>query len=241
MKVPLLPGVEMCEAVAQLNPAQSYLKRLGQLPMSLGSRQEAAFEQSIYETAEGVIPDLHDKNHFITPNHSVTAVMNINELLQCVQVRWGWSPVWSMGTRPPLTHLPLEIVMRSKVFERVRTSGRALVAVDGWFDAVPDLHVANRNRYAYKRARSSEPVFLAALAQVSAVPSGCDGLVLITQGGGGTAGPLQLLAFDAKNAVEWLDPQLDWHRARELVTQNAVDDQAFETVAVSQRVAVKSR
>jgi putative SOS response-associated peptidase YedK len=231
----------MCELIAQLNSAQSYLELLSQPPTPLNFANEGISHNTTGQTTGNLIPDLHNRDQIIRPDHPLTAVMNVQGELKGVQVRWGWSPIWSMGTRPPLTHLPLEIVMRSKVFLHMRNSGRALVAVDGWFDAAVDPAATGRNRFTYMRPRSQEPIFLAALAQISEPPSGCNGLVLVTQGGGGAAGPLQLLAFTSDSAIHWLDPELDWQRARELVSLDLIDGDHFEHVMVSQRCVVKSR
>jgi putative SOS response-associated peptidase YedK len=231
----------MCELIAQLNSAQSYLARLGQPPMPPNFPNEDISNSATRQTDENVIPDLHNRNHIIRPNHLLTAVMSLNGELHSRQVRWGWSPIWSMGTRPPLTHLPLEIVMRSKVFMRMRNSGRALVAVDGWFDAAVDHTATGRNRFTYMRPRSKEPIFLAALAQVSEPSSGCNGLVLVTQGGGGAAGPLHLMAFTGESALHWLDPGLEWQTARELASLDLVNGDFLEQVLVTQRCAIKGR
>ena len=231
----------MCELIAQINSAQSYLASLGQPPMPLNFSNEEISTNATRQMDEKFIPDLHNRNHIIRPNHPLTAVMNLHGELQTRQIRWGWSPIWSMGTRPPLTHLPLEIVMRSKVFMRMRSSGRALVAVDGWFDAAVDHAATGRYRFTYMRPRSKEPIFLAALAQVSEPPSGCNGLVLVTQGGGGMAGPLQLLAFTGESAIHWLNPELDWQHAKELASLDIVNGEHFEQVMVSHRGTSKVR
>jgi putative SOS response-associated peptidase YedK len=191
--------------------------------------------------AEHLAPVLYDPDHVIRPNHLLMAVMDVDGELRAVQVRWGWSPIWSMGTRPPLTHLPLEIVMRSKVFKRMSNSGRALVAVDGWFDTANDHPVTGRSRFNYVRLRSTKPVYLAAVAQISDSSNGCDGLVLVTQGGGGAAGSLRLLAFSDETALPWLDPELDWERARLLPSLDLSDKQRFEQVTVTHRFGQKVR
>jgi hypothetical protein len=36
----------------------------------------------------------------------LSAVLNKDGRLRCHRIRWGWSPIWSMGVRPPITHLP---------------------------------------------------------------------------------------------------------------------------------------
>lgn len=223
----------MCECIAQLYPPDSYLDRLNPVSFT-GSPAKQIRESSC--------PDLRDRDHVIRPNHYLKAIMNKNGTLLCQKIRWGWSPVWSMGTRPPLTHLPLEIVMRSKVFKRIRNGGRALVAVDGWFDSASDGgSVTAACRFIYTKTRSEEPVYLAALAQTGDSASGCCGLVLITQGGGGSSGPLQLLALDGKRAVRWLDHSLDWPQAQTLVSDNSNTEQAFERIAVRQSAIATHR
>lgn len=231
----------MCELIAQSDSIHTSLERLGYplLPFA-PSIQQFSTNQALHSNGNA-LPDVHDRDRVIKPGQLLTAVTNLEGELQSLQVRWGWSPVWSMGTRPPLTHLPLEIVMRSKVFKRMENSGRALVAVDGWFDASPEQSATGRNRFNYVRPRSSQPVFLAAVAQMSASPSGCNGLVLVTQGGGGSAGPLQLLAFPGESAVHWLDPDLDLERARTLPVFDTYNGQHFEQVEVSHRFTQKVR
>lgn len=228
----------MCECIAQLYSSDAYLHCLahGAWPPELTGTQPL---ESAGPAGSRACPDLRDHDHIIRPDHRLAAVMNRNGELCCQHVRWGWSPVWSMGTRPPLTHLPLEIVMRSKVFDRMRSTGRAVVAVDGWFDFSLDNTSSGAGRFTYKRPRGGEPTYLAALAQVSESPSGCNGLVLVTYGGGGALGPLQLLALDRDSAMRWLDPSLDWQQALELASSNSDADQNFETVAVRQRFNVR--
>lgn len=232
----------MCELLAQNVSIRSCLEHLDP-PSSLTPTNERPLTYKPLQTSENQTFGLYDPDQVIKPNHILTAITHVEGELQASQVRWGWSPVWSMGTRPPLTHLPLEIVMRSKVFKRMHGSGRALVAVDGWFNAAGDYPVTDRNRsrFNYVRCRSGQPVFLAALAQMSELASGCNGLVLVTKGGGGAAGPLQLLAFAAQNALLWLDPELDWDRARSLPSLDLCDQELFEEATVSYRCGNKTR
>jgi putative SOS response-associated peptidase YedK len=228
----------MCEYIAQLNSASTYL---GCIEHPLVPVDDIGSSDSAKSTKPSFLPpDLHDSACVIRPNHLLSAIVNNEDRLESVQVRWGWSPVWSMGTRPPLTHLPLEIAMRSKVFERMRNGGRALVAVDGWFDLAMQDMSTNKSRFTYMRPRSDEPVFLGA-AQISETANGCNGLVLITLGGGGNAGPLQLLALNHEDALRWLDPSLDWQRAKEVASMKLDLEQAFEQVAVRQRVETPAR
>lgn len=120
----------MCELITQSSSIALIVERLA-LKSESGNTTSNARSSAL--ESESL---LHEQNNgsIIKPNQLLTAITRVDDQLQCLEVRWGWSPVWSMGTRPPLTHLPLEIVMRSKVFKRMNNSGRALVAVDGWFD-----------------------------------------------------------------------------------------------------------
>lgn len=227
----------MCELIAQLSAPDLYLQCF---------LEGASIDQNEAEAdtqAQRLLPDLRDHNHIIRPNHLVTALVKKGEQLQSAQVRWGWSPFWSMGIRPPLTHLPLEIVMRSKVFARMRDGGRALVAADGWFDFAQDADVSQlaSPRFTYVRPRTAGPVYLAALAQISDSANGCNGLVLVTRGGGGTAGPLQLLVLDSERASRWLDPGSDWQQALALASDSLGDPQAFEQISVRQRALPQHR
>ncbi|MDB6052033.1 MAG: hypothetical protein JWR17_4779 [Pseudomonas sp.] len=228
----------MCECIVQSYSSRFYPAHLGRRPESPSAFEKNAWEIA-RETSISANPAPPDPDRIIRPNHPLTAVMSKDGDLECLRVRWGWSPVWSMGTRPPLTHLPLEIVMRSKVFERMRSGGRALVAVDGWFDLARDD--SSRDRPVYMRPRFGGPVFLGALVQLSESPSGCNGLVLVTTGGGGATGPLQLLAFSGESAGQWLDPTLGWEQAQELASQSAVQEPEFEHVAVSDHFLNRSR
>jgi hypothetical protein len=83
--------------------------------------------------------------------------------------------------------------------------------------------------------KGAGPTYLAALAQVSESRSGCDGLVLLTNGGGGASGPLHLLTLDRHFAMRWLDPSADWQEAFPLVSEGSDMNDHFETVPVRQR------
>ena len=231
----------MCELLAQNTSVGSCLERLGQSPPGLVNANESLITREDLQTTGKPVPRLYDPEQIIKPNHMLTAITHADGELHASQVRWGWSPVWSMGTRPPLTHLPLEIVMRSRVFKRMQDGRRALVAVDGWFDAVADHPATGRSGFNYVSCRSGQPVFLAALAQISRSSNGCNGLVLVTKGGGGAAGPLQLLALATENALLWLDPELDWDKARLLPSLDPSDPQLFEEATVRYRCAQKAR
>lgn len=134
----------MCECIAQFHSPDSYLHYLAYGDVT--QRAMGGTDGCERQVGNRTCPDLRDHDHIIHPNHRLAALMNKDGSLCCQHVRWGWSPVWSMGVRPPLTHLPLQIVMRSKVFKRMRDSGRAVVAVDGWFDFLQSRRRDDRGR-----------------------------------------------------------------------------------------------
>jgi len=227
----------MCECIAQFHSPDSYLHYLAYGDVT--QRAIGGGDGCERQVGNRTCPDLRDHDHIIRPNHRLAALMNKDGSLCCQHVRWGWSPVWSMGVRPPLTHLPLQIVMRSKVFKRMRDSGRAVVAVDGWFDFSLEDATIGEGRFTYTQPKGGEPTYLAALAQVSESRSGCNGLVLVTHGGGGASGPLKLLTLDRDSAMRWLDPSLDWERALSLAPDEPDISERFETVQVRRRFNVR--
>lgn len=206
----------MCECIVQSGSSKSYLA-------FLASRHalSAAEDDSNSDSTKEVVPE-----HLIKPRMRVEAIVNRGGTYECVEVRWGWKPIWSMGTRPPLTQLPLHLVMRSKGFAKLRETGRALIAVQGWYDATEGRQPVDLNRSTYTTSRFEGPVFLAALAQVSANSSGCDGLALLTHGE--ESGKQQLLAFGPEDAAAWLNPGLDWEQARQMADQHALCERQLE-------------
>ena len=226
----------MCECILQLPATKDSLAWLNPLPM-----QQRPQASAVTEAGATVGLNSRHRDGVTRPNMQVSAILNRGEHLDRVDVRWGWSPIWSMGTRPPLTHLPLHLVMRSKAFQRIRVEGRALVAVDGWFEMTDEAAATlGQSSLIYTTSRSASPMFLAALAQVSDAHSGCDGLVLLTHENG-TGNPQQLLAFGAEDAIKWLAPDLQWEQAQQLAAQHAVSEADLEHLLTAQRVASKKR
>lgn len=174
------------------------------------------------------------RGDLIKPGMQVTGIRHRGTTLECLPVRWGWSPSWSSGTLPPLTHLPLHLVMRSKVFNRVKRDGRMLVAVEGWYEPLEAGMAVHSRNLAYTTSRQPAPMFLAALAQVGSTFNGCEGLALVTHEDREMKRQ-RLLAFAAQDALEWLRPDLEWEQARVLAVHCAVVEPQLEHVLTSQR------
>ncbi|MBC3301567.1 SOS response-associated peptidase family protein [Pseudomonas sp. SWRI18] len=222
----------MCEFIVQ--PASSP-ELLELLTGSESERVNGAGSVFCPSSRPDTVPGVAEAKNIIKPSMTVSAIRLRDGQLECVKARWGWSPVWTMGTMPPRTHLPLHLVMRSRVFDRIRREGRVLVAVDGWYD-IPAATPSNQNpSLSYTTSRQSSPMFLAALAQISEKPCGCDGLVLMTCGDPASA-QQRLLAFNAENALGWLEPDLQWEQAMQMTAHMAVDEPQLEHVLTSPRV-----
>ncbi len=178
-------------------------------------------------------PKPHERQSLIKPNMQVSAIRRRGGHLECIKVRWGWSPIWSVGTMPPMTHLPLHLVMRSKVFAQIKREGRVLVAVDGWYLAA-ETATSQPQSLTYTTSRQSSPIFLAALAQASETPNGCDGLTLVTYGDIASK-QQRLLAFTGEDALQWLSPDLDWEQAQQIAAGAAAAEPQLEHATTAQR------
>jgi putative SOS response-associated peptidase YedK len=224
----------MCECIVQPVSSKDSLAYFAQRAAQSVSGEASALAESL---CAATAPRSHDRHGVIKPNMQVSAIRNRDGRLECIKVRWGWSPIWSVGTMPPLTHLPLHLVMRSKVFDRIKREGRALVAVDGWYEEIGDAAMANQTpRLSYTTSRQSSPIFLAALAQASETHNGCDGLSLVTFGDIASK-QQRLLAFTGEDALAWLNPDLQWEQAQQMAMHMAVDEPQLEHVLTSQRMA----
>lgn len=189
----------MCDRLAQRHGASAYLQEL------------APFDTFIHGY---VAPEASITNGFVCqapvmPKHQIMVFIQGPNGVETRHVRWGWSPVWSMGTRPPFTHLPLKTASGSKAFRKMWREGRVLVATDGWFESEPITATRDSARTLFFRHSSGRPVFLAGLAQISEPASGCDGLVLLSLDETALAGHQRLLALQGTEAMKWLDPALE--------------------------------
>ncbi|MBV4484545.1 SOS response-associated peptidase family protein [Pseudomonas sp. SWRI153] len=220
----------MCEYIVQHAAPQQLASLLVTGQLAVVNAQAGSAEKKASGRAQP------EARNLIKPGMRVNGICRRDETLECLPVRWGWSPNWSMGTMPPLTHLPLHLVMRSRVFDRVKRNGRMLVAVEGWYESLDTGMAIHSRNLAYTTAREPSPIFLAALAQVSKTYNGCDGLALVTHED--TEMKRQrLLAFAAEDALEWLRPELEWAQAHVLATHRAIVEPQLEHVLTSQRIS----
>ncbi len=220
----------MCKCIVQHASSTDFSELLAHTETRLVSGESRAMGS---RHSAAVFATSGQKKSVIKPNMPVSVLRQRDGQIESVKVRWGWSPVWAMGTMPPRTQMPLHLVMRSKVFDRVRTNGRVLVPVDGWYDLPTDAPLDQPLRLSYTTSRRSTPLFLAGLAQISEKPSGCDGMAFMTCSHNDYS--QRLLAFTAEHAMQWLDPDLQWDQAQHMALHLAVDEPQLEHVLTSPR------
>ncbi|MBF8779690.1 SOS response-associated peptidase family protein [Pseudomonas fulva] len=214
----------MCECIVQSADASAALAFFA-APL-LDARHQA-------DAAADLLPGpARTREHLVKPKMRVRAVLLRNGQPTCVDVRWGWTPDWSMGGLP-LTHLSLEQVLRSRQYARLRDQGRALIPVEGWYEASSAMLAGTRPRLAYITARHAGPLFLAALAQVGSEPNGCDGLALMTCAD--EAGQQRLLILEGEPAKAWLAADLDWCQARQQLLPHALGNDRLEQLFSAKR------
>lgn len=178
-------------------------------------------------------PTASHRQRLVKPRMRLHAIVQRAGEPTVLELRWGWVPDWSMGTRPALTQLPLEQVMRARLYARLRDEGRALIPVEGWYETAADGAPGSRQRLAYVTSRRTGPLYLAAVAQASLEHNGCDGLALVTHASDG--GVPHLMAFDAINAQAWLHPELDWDQAQTLARHGALGADRLEQLLRAKR------
>jgi putative SOS response-associated peptidase YedK len=215
----------MCECIVQSHNVQGALAPFAQ-PV-LDARSEA---DRISVPLSGSGPA---RESLVKPRMRVQAILMRAGQPVTRDVRWGWTPEWSMAPRSPITRLSLEQVLRSPQYARLRRDGRALIPVEGWYETASEGAGSARRQLAYITARHPGPLYLAGLAHVGVEPSGCDGLALVTTLD--TAGQQRLVVLDEAHAKAWLAPDLDWEQAQQNVLPHALGVDRLEQLFQAKR------
>jgi len=152
----------------------------------------------------------------IAPTTRVPLLHSDEQGLHITSARWGWSPVWAKGKRPPPINARVETVATSRFFKSLWPTGRALIPADGWYEWVKDPQHPTLKQPWFIHLRSDAPLFFAALAQVG---SENEGFVIITDASDQGMVDIHdrrpiVLAPDA--ARGWLDPALSTAQAEAL-------------------------
>ncbi|MDZ5601852.1 SOS response-associated peptidase family protein [Pseudomonas sp. RP23018S] len=194
----------------------------------------------------------------VAPRSRVELIRPVQGGLSIDRVTWGWAPHWANGKGPVPINARGETVLSGRFFKSLWPHGRVLAPANGWFEWVADPAGGKGKQAYYIRAANDEPLFFAALAQVSNDPEQRkrDGFVILT--GAADEGLLDVhdrkpLVLTPTLAREWLDPATPAHRAEMIVREgcrratdftwhpvgSAVGNVRNEGAALIQRVALK--
>lgn len=215
----------MCGRLSQHRTAVEYLKALGcEVPLADASDSAPIGRYNV------------------APGTRVPILYRQPDGLHLQPVTWGYAPFWAQGKRPPAINARMETAASSRFFRGIWTSGRALVAADGWYEWKKDAKNPKRKQPYFIRLKSGEPMFFAAMARrpegESAEP-GNDGFVIITAAT--DTGLLDIhdrrpLVLPPDVAREWLAPDLPSERAEELLRYHGQPTEAFEWFPVNRAV-----
>lgn len=177
----------------------------------------------------------------VAPSTRVKLLREAQDGLHIDSVRWGWAPRWAKGKRPDPINARVETVATGKFFKGLWPQGRALVPADGWFEWVKDEADPKRKQPYFIRLRGQQPLFFAALAQVTPGLEAAedDGFVIITDAS--DAGMVDIhdrrpVVLAPQQACQWLDPQLSAQDAQALAREGGRPVADFEWYPVSKAV-----
>lgn len=166
--------------------------------------------------------DVRIARYNVAPHSKVELIRQVQNGLSIDRVTWGWAPHWANGKGPVPINARGETVLTGRFFKSLWPHGRALAPANGWFEWVAARDGGKRKQPYYIHAANDEPLFFAALAQVSDNPqhSARDGFVILT--GAADEGLLDVhdrkpLVLTPPLAREWLDPSTSAARAEAIV------------------------
>lgn len=189
----------------------------------------------------GINPEPIDRFN-VAPRSKVMIFYETDTGLRMARLPWGYQPFWAMGKRPPAINARVETAATSRFFREIWTTGRTLVAADGWFEWVKDPSDPKKKQPYYIRRKDGAPLWFAALAQLDRTgltDRDGDGFVIITADS--DQGMLDIhdrrpVVFEADRAREWIEPDLSLERSEELARDLALPVGAFEWFAVDKAV-----
>jgi len=191
---------------------------------------------------EGGIDPEPINRYNVAPRSKVMIFYETDTGLRMARLPWGYQPFWAMGKRPSAINARVETAATSRFFRDIWSSGRTLVAADGWFEWVKDPTDPKKKQPYYLRRKDGAPLWFAALAQVDRTGQtdrDGDGFVIITADS--DQGMLDIhdrrpVVFEADRAREWIEPGLSLERAEGLARDLSLPVEAFEWFAVDRAV-----
>ncbi|MBJ9975253.1 SOS response-associated peptidase family protein [Pseudomonas sp. S75] len=168
--------------------------------------------------------DTRINRYNVAPSSRVQVIRPVPGGVGVDTVKWGWSPSWARGKRVDPINARVETLTSNRFFTSLWPAGRALAPANGWFEWVSDPAQPKRKQACYISARSGEPLYFAALAQVhdrQAVHAQ-DGFVILT-----AAADEGLVALHERKPVvltpdlarEWVDAGTTPMRAEEITRE----------------------
>ena len=179
----------------------------------------------------------------VAPQTTVQLLHQDADGLRLEGVRWGYSPFWARGKRPPAINARVETAATSRYFRDVWTAGRAIVPADGWYEWVKSENDPKAKQPYYITLNSGDPLFMAAIGQFprggSLAARDGDGFAIITAPS--SVGMLDIhdrrpLVFSPEVARHWLDPELTTEEAEELASEHGLGVEEFGWYPVSRAV-----
>ncbi len=213
----------MCGRITQYRYPIEYLEALGQM------------------TIDGVDPTPIGRYN-VPPQSRVQLLHRDQDGLRMDGVRWGYAPFWAQGKRPPAINAKVETAATSRFFRDIWAMGRTLVAADGWYEWVKDPAAPKKKQPYYIRRKDGEPLWFAALAQLDRTgltERDGDGFVILTaisDQGMVDIHDRRPVVLEADLAREWIEPDLPFKRAEEIVRDLALKIEAFEWFEVNRAI-----
>ncbi|MCD5990114.1 SOS response-associated peptidase family protein [Pseudomonas sp. CDFA 553] len=214
----------MCGRYSIYEPMAHYLRELGSEQIVINGYDEWPIER-----------------YNVAPSTRVEVIRGLEDGLSVDKVRWGWSPFWAKGKRPDPINARVETVTTGKFFKQLWPNGRVLVPANGWFEWVKDPDDPKKKQPYFIRLKNQAPMFYGGLAQVTPglEPREDDGFVVITAES--DQGMVDIhdrrpLVLTPEHANEWLDPELDPDRAREIAETLCRPTEDFEWFPVDRAI-----
>lgn len=205
-------------------------------------RTAAEYLEALHSDAplvNGVTPE-PIRRYNVAPDMKVLILHQEPDGLRLDPVRWGYAPFWARGKRPAAIAIRAEKAAMNKFFRDIWSTGRALVAADGWYEWKKDPNDPSIRQPYFIKLKSDEPMFFAAIAQHTRGglgEHGDDGFVIITaarDGGLISLHDRRPLVLPPDVAREWIEPDLPSGRAEELILHRGLPPESFEYYPVGE-------
>lgn len=185
-------------------------------------------------TGRVLSPEVRSYN--LAPGASLRVIRRHEGGLALQRARWGYIPPRRKNSGKPITRARVETAATSRGLAALWSDGRCIVPADGWYEWQGEGARAQPFRI---RLPQDAPLFIAAVADVSACGEEPAGLLLITaQLGFGLldSHDERPVVLTAEDACTWLDSATSPDVARQLAAELLLPAPAFEWYPVTPAV-----